>query len=200
MIGVCIEGIHEDPPPIHEARRLGGIENRLRFGGLPRCARGLRHFRRERLAAIDFPRQMINAPQQPEDQPLDAAIHNRMRGDAQLPQTIVETIEPFGAAWMEQLRQAVDALAAVAEIATGGPFLKPQIHLRAEGEIVVHAVDDLGQRMMLAGQAQEGNRNAFEVIEMHDIERPMLAQEVGEQRVHFRRTSRHPGRTLPDQD
>ena len=95
---------------------------------------------------------MKSAPQKDKDKLVEEAIHYGERRDSQFTQEIFETIESLVATWAPRLCQAINAFAAVAEIVAGRPILEPQIHLRAKGKIIVHTVEDLCQRIMLAGQ------------------------------------------------
>src|SRR5579884_1081847 len=187
MIDVRIQGRDELTPPCHEPRRLVGCEDRRRRGRVVRNESGRQCSRFQSVAAIGFQQRVHAASQKDEEKPVKEAIHYGLRRDAQLSQEIFITIEPLITARTGLRDQTVDAFAAIVEIVTGGLILKPQIHLRADRKIIVHAEEDLCRRRVLAGHTQEGHGNAFEIVEVNHVKRAVLAQERGEHRLHFGR-------------
>ncbi len=176
MIGVGVQGIDEPSPPPSESGRLDGVQDRLRLGVLTRSAPLVgQHLRQDRVAARHRFGQAIKSANKAIHQPDGQAIEDGLRSDAQFAQTVFQLIQATCAAWMRRLHQAVHALLAVAEIPAAGFLLKPQVHLRAEGEIIVDTIDHFRLRIMLAGQAEKRDGDSFQVVEMDHIEWAVFA-------------------------
>jgi hypothetical protein len=180
VVGVGVDGLDEEPPPRREARGRVGVEQHRRLHRPRRRPLGLLPGRGLFLQPEGRLGEAEGGADGPVDHPVEQPEQGRPRADAEPAQRVLGLVEAAGALDVDRPHQAVGALLAAAEVGAGGPLLEPQVHLRAEGEVVVGADDHPGAGVVLAGQPQERDGGAFEVVEVDHVERAVPPQEVGE--------------------